>query len=131
MTRARTAVALLLATTLAASGCGVLFRGSIPARSLYRLALPDSMPGGVAIDSAPGRGGGGATVTRAALDGTMGILRYETSGLYGESNIVYRTGDLEYASYPNREWALPLGEMLGLITARLATSSRLTRDVPF
>ena len=122
--RACLALALLGATT----GCGLLgFGGKLPPRELYRLASPDSLPGrGTTTEAAPG---GGASA-RPALDGSLAILTYETPGLYGESGIVFRIGDVSYGAYPSREWALPLGEMLGQLTARLAEGAGLTRDTP-
>jgi ABC-type uncharacterized transport system auxiliary subunit len=124
MTRRRIELLLGLSLLGVSMGCGVLFRGTLPPRSLYRLSLPDSAALGRPLDSASRPAGDG----RAALPGSLGIMRYETPGLYGESNIVYRVGDTEYATYPNREWALPLGEMLGLVTARVAGSHALALE---
>lgn len=122
-------LALVLLLPLLAAGC---IRGTLPARELYRLTPPDSaFRGGASpLDTAPGRGGGGGDVVRPTLDGTLGIMPYETPGLYGETGIVYRVGEAEYGVYPSREWALPLGDMLGLMTARLAAGSTLTRELP-
>jgi ABC-type uncharacterized transport system auxiliary subunit len=45
----------------------------------------------------------------------VAISPFLTPGVYGGDQIVYRIGDTGYGSYPNREWALPLGEMLGML----------------
>ena len=50
-------------------------------------------------------------------DGSVAVSRYVTPGLYGERGIVYRVGESGYATYLSREWAIPLGEMLGRRTA--------------
>ena len=119
---------IALLSLVAASGC--LFRGTLPARELYRLTVPDTLPLGSAhSDSAP-VGGGGGSIVRPVLDGTLGIMSYEAPGLYGEPSIVYRVGETAYGVYPSREWALPLGDMLGQMTARLSAGRGLTRDLP-
>jgi ABC-type uncharacterized transport system auxiliary subunit len=123
----RTCSLAMVVTLAAVSGC---IRGTIPAREMYRLTLPDSV--GLEVprfDGAP-TGGGGGSIVRPVLDGTLGVVAYETPGLYGESSIVFRLGDGEYGAYPSREWALPLGDMLGHITARIAAGHGLTRDLP-
>ena len=128
MTR-RARLAAGLASIALLAGC---IRGTLPPRELYRLTPPDSAfrSGPSALDTAPGRGGGGGDVVRPVLEGTLGIMPYATPGLYGERAIVYRIGESEYGVYPSREWALPLGEMLGLMTTRLAAGSTLTRELP-
>lgn len=125
MRRLRAGAALgLLAVT---AGCRLFgLGGSLPPRELYRLSPPDSATGDGAPSGTARRGSGGA----GSLDGTLGVLAYETPGLYGESGIVFRIGDVAYGAYPSREWAVPLGEMLGQLTARLAAGAGLTRDVP-
>lgn len=86
---------------IAFGGC---LRGTLPAREMYRLALPDtSTRPALGLDGVKG------------LDGDVAIAPFHTPGLYGEDNIIFRIGDLEYGQYPSRLWALPLGEMLGLI----------------
>jgi uncharacterized lipoprotein YmbA len=54
---------------------------------------------------------------------TVRVEPYLTQGIYADPQIVYRTGDSEYAAYPNREWALPLSSMLADITAEVVRSS--------
>jgi ABC-type uncharacterized transport system auxiliary subunit len=46
----------------------------------------------------------------------VAIARYATPGVYGGRGIVYRVEDTEYGVYPTREWAIPLGEMLAMLT---------------
>lgn len=50
------------------------------------------------------------------IDGDLAIRAYATPGLYGERGIVFRIDERAYGVYPSREWALPLGEMLGVLT---------------
>lgn len=119
------ALGAALAVVLLAS----CIRGTLPARELYRLAASDSAVGGEVASDSTARGGGGAVV-RPVLDGPLAIMPYETPGLYGERGIVYRVGETEYGVYPSREWALPLGDMLGHLTARMAAGTTLSRDVP-
>ena len=60
-------------------------------------------------------------------EGSIAVSRYVTPGLYGQRGIVYRVGEAGYASYPSREWAIPLGEMLGRRTADLMQEKPLVR----
>jgi ABC-type uncharacterized transport system auxiliary subunit len=60
-------------------------------------------------------------------DGSLAVARYITPGLYGQRGIVYRVGEAGYATYPSREWAIPLGEMLGRRTADLVQVKPLVR----
>ncbi len=104
------AIALVITLT----GCSVLriLTGSgprPPARELYRLTLPDT-------------GAGHASgVADAPLVGTLAVTSYVTAGVYSDPGIVYRLGDSQYGAYPNREWAVPLGEQLGALTERVLT----------
>jgi uncharacterized lipoprotein YmbA len=41
---------------------------------------------------------------------------YATSGVYADPQIVFRLGETTYGTYPNREWAVPLGTMLADVT---------------
>ena len=69
------------------------------------------------------------SVTVADLpDGSVAVSRYITPGLYGERGIVYRVGEAGYATYLSREWAIPLGEMLGRRTADLMQEKPLLRS---
>lgn len=49
------------------------------------------------------------------LAGSIAVSPFITPGVYGGDEIVYRIGETEYGTYPNREWALPLGDMLGMM----------------
>ena len=125
----RVAITLLGATlAVATAGCGVLFRGTIPARELYRLTMPDSMVRAASLADGTTSSAGDDN-PRPTLAGTLAILPYETPGIYGEATIAFRTGESAYGVYPNREWALPLGDMLGHATATLA-AGHFTREAP-
>lgn len=93
-----------------AAGC---FRGKLPPREFYRLTSVDT-PAGV---PKPGV---------APLAGTVAVKAYTTPGIYGSDLIVYRVGDARYGAYPYREWAIPLGEMLGAATERIVRDAQLT-----
>lgn len=121
--RRRVALAALLLLPL---GC---IRGTLPARELYRLVVPDSVVAAGQVTARP-PAGGTESLLRPALDGTLAVLATETPGLYGENGIVFRVGDGEYGAYPAREWALPLGDMLGHLTARVAAAGGLVREAP-
>jgi uncharacterized lipoprotein YmbA len=45
------------------------------------------------------------------------VEAYDTPGVYADPQIVYRDDAMRYATYPNREWAIPLGTMLATLTA--------------
>jgi uncharacterized lipoprotein YmbA len=100
---ALTAVATLLALT-------ACVRGKVPARELYRLRTISASPGAPATD-------GDGHSTFAALGELVSVEPYATPGVYGDPQIVYREGETRYGTYPNREWALPLGTMLATLTA--------------
>ena len=89
------------------------FNGPLPARELYRLTVAP-MP-----ETAP---------TPGPLQGTIEVARYDTPGLYGDGNIVFRTGDNEYGVYPSREWGIPLGQMLGVLAEGAIERNPLTTD---
>lgn len=113
---------MLCALPLAVEGCVVvrcvIFGrcGDGPRDELYRLTLPDTAARTV--------DGGGA----APLHGTLAIATYATPGIYSGSGIVFRRGDIEYNYYPNREWAIPLGEQLGVVTERILARGQLTTE---
>lgn len=114
--------ALLPLLAVFALACGG-WPGKLPPRELYRLTLP------VIADSAAS----GATVTATdgtppPLPGTLGIAEYVTPGIYGDPPIVYRLNDTEYGSYPNREWAVPLADQLGVLTERVLGRVPLTAE---
>lgn len=105
---------LATAAALAPLGC---IRGTLPPREFYRLSVPDSasVPDGVT---------GGAR--GAPVSGTVAIAPYVAPGLYAEPSIVYRIGESEYGTYPTREWAVPLSQMLGVLTERVLARAPLT-----
>lgn len=109
--RAALAAASLL-VALAASGC---IRGTLPARQYFRLSMPDSVAAATR-DSA----------TVALATGTLGIAEYVTPGIYAGGGIAYRIGESEYGTYPSREWAIPLGQMLGVLTEGVLRRAPLT-----
>ena len=93
------------------AGC---IRGSLPAREYYRLAPADTI----------------ALARRDAmpppLTGSITIAHYDSPGIYGADGIVYRVGAAQYGAYPSREWAIPLGEMLGSLTESVMRMRPLT-----
>lgn len=81
---------------------GACFRSKLPPLEQYRLAPTPAAD--MRASSATG-----------PLDGSVAVSRFLTPGVYGGDQIVYRIDETGYGSYPNREWALPLGEMLGML----------------
>ena len=102
---------LACVAAIVSSGC---FRGTLPPRQFYRLSLPDSL-------ASVGRPTGAPPLT-----GSIAIARYDTPGIYGTGSLVYRVGSSAYGAYPSREWAIPLGEMLGSITEGIVRQRSLT-----
>jgi ABC-type uncharacterized transport system auxiliary subunit len=102
-----------------AAGCPIRI-GKLPAREMYRITLPgpgDSAMAITATDGAP-----------PPLAGTLGIAEYTTPGIYGDPQIVFRINDTEYGSYSSREWAVPLGDQLGVLTERVLAHTPLTAE---
>jgi len=93
------------------AGC---FRGKLPPREFYRLTVPDSLA------RTSGRG------APPPLSGPVAIVAYATPGIYGSGSVVYRVGSSAYGVYPSREWAIPLGEMLGAMTETVMEHRALT-----
>ncbi|MDQ6887006.1 MAG: ABC-type transport auxiliary lipoprotein family protein [Gemmatimonadota bacterium] len=116
MSKPITALALLSA--LSAAGCLGSLGGSLPAVELYRIAP-------VHADSASERG---PAVTPGTVRGSIAITRYDTPGIYSGHGIVYRVEQSGYGVYPNREWAIPLGEMLGSLTEGLLSGAPLSAE---
>ena len=106
---ARTSV--LCAALLLSSGC---IRGKLPPREFYRLVPTESI-----VEAARPSG-------PAPLAGSIVIASYKTPGIYGSGSIVYRVGPSSYGTYPSREWAIPLGEMLGTLTEDVIRRRALT-----
>ena len=109
----------MLAAIAMLGSAGACFRGSLPPREYYRLQLPDSLM--------PPRGSA-AAATLPPLDGSLAIGAYRAPGLYGRSGVVFRLNGTEYGSYPSREWAIPLGDQLGLVTEAVLRAEPLTRE---
>ena len=107
----------VLFASLLVSGC---FHGKLPPQEFYRLHLPeptDSIAAATPDATAP-----------ALSPGGIAIVPYIAPGLYGDRNIVFRVDDASYGSYPNREWALPVPTMLGMLTEDIFRARPLTRD---
>ena len=98
---------------LAALSVGGCFRGKLPPREFYRL-VPVEAP---ATSTASGK---------PPLTGSIFVASYKTPGIYGSGSIVYRVGEAAYGEYPSREWAIPLGEMLGEMTENVVRARGLT-----
>jgi ABC-type uncharacterized transport system auxiliary subunit len=94
-------IAILAVGALLLSSSGACFRSKLPPLEQYRLAPAPTPPP--------------ATNAEGPLPGSVAVSRFLTPGVYGGDQIVYRIDDTGYGSYPNREWALPLGEMLGML----------------
>jgi ABC-type uncharacterized transport system auxiliary subunit len=88
----------------------------VPPRELYRVSLPDTAERSQVAPNTP------------RIPGTLAIAEYATPGIYGDPGIVFRIGESEYGSYPNREWALPLGNQLGVLTERVLAREPLTME---
>lgn len=123
-------VPLLLVLLMAATALGGCF-GKLPAREMFRLSVeapPAALSHGSALpaptvpDSASRRS--------APLRGALAVEPYVTPGLYGDPGIVYRVGESEYGAYPSREWAIPLGEMLGMIAESVLSLHPISTDPP-
>jgi uncharacterized lipoprotein YmbA len=107
---------LVLGAVLASLAC---FRArSVPPIEMYRLLPTAAEAASVALP----------TPSSDLPEGSVAVSRFVTPGLYGQRGIVYRVGESGYASYPFREWAIPLGEMLGRRTADLLQERPLVRD---
>ena len=93
----------IAASALLVTMVGACFGSKLPPLEQYRLA-PAGDPSGLSGSDSNG-----------PLPGSVAVSRFITPGVYGGASIVYRIGETGYGSYPNREWALPLGEMLGMV----------------
>lgn len=98
--------AALTALAFSLGGCSILNRSPAPPREMYRLVVDQDSQDALADPNG----------FVSPLDGDLTIRAYTTPGLYGDRGVVYRIGDRQYGIYPSREWALPLGEMLGVLT---------------
>lgn len=113
--RMRRALVVLggMVLALAPAAC---IRGHLPAKELYRLTTADSAAATTALAFAPA----------GVAPGSIAIAPYETPGVYGDPGIVYRVDESSYGVYPAREWALPVGTMLGLMTQDVFARHPLT-----
>lgn len=91
-----------------------------PPRELYRIILPAVLD----TDSVTPRTDG----TASPLTGTLAISHYVAPGIYGDPGIVFRIDDTRYGAYPNREWAVPISEQLGVLTERVLARQPLTAE---
>jgi len=109
-------VALIL---LSSAGCGNIFRGMFgpprPALERYRLEIRTPV--------APSN-----VVRRNVLPGRLAIAPYITHGVYAANGIVFRVDDVRLDAYTNREWAIPLRDMLGEATETLLEGNPLTSE---
>lgn len=94
-----------------ATGC---IRGRLPAREFYRLPPQDSA-------LFPTRPPGVPPLTES-----IAIAPFDTPGIYASGSIVYRIGATHYGAYPSREWAIPLGEMLGSLSEAAVRRGAIT-----
>jgi len=114
-------VGLMLAIVplLATAGCGILIRRP-PPRELYRIILPAALDTDSVVPPTDG--------TAYPLAGTLAISQYVAPGIYGDPGIVFRIDDTRYGAYPNREWAVPIAEQLGVLTERVLARAPLTAE---
>jgi ABC-type uncharacterized transport system auxiliary subunit len=103
-------------------GAGACIHGKLPPIEYYRLRLPQ----GGESQPPPMMDHDGGIVGLPA--GAIAILPYAAPGIYGDGGIVYRIDESSYGAYPNREWAMPVPTMLGMLTQDLFQTRPLTRD---
>lgn len=101
---------------LVAAGCVPDFLKRRPPLEQYILTLPRPEVGSTAAVAPP------------VLTGTLAISPYVTRGVYDERGIVFRIDDHQLASYPSREWAIPLRDMLGTLTEQALAVAPLTAE---
>ena len=109
--------ARIVALALLAVAAGCLRSRTVAPIEMYRLLPTAAETSGVVAPA----------LIEGLPEGSLAISRYITPGLYGQRGIVYRVGESGYATYPSREWAIPLGEMLGRRTADLLQAKSLVR----
>ena len=107
-----------LLALLSTSSC---IHGKLPAREFYRLHLPEPTDSIAAAEH-------DALPAPRLPAGDIAIVPYVTPGVYGDGNIVFRVDENSYGTYPNREWALPIATMLGMITEDVFRAHPLTHD---
>ena len=117
MRRLRLTLAIL--PLLATAGCWPWGNRTAP-RELYRIILPAALDTDSVARSLDG--------SAYPLAGTLAISQYVAPGIYGDPGIVYRIDDTRYGAYPNREWAVPIAEQLGVLTERVLAREPLTSE---
>lgn len=115
----RIGLALALLPLLVTAGCPIFGHGP-PPRELYRIVLPTALDSDSVVPPVDG--------AAFPLAGTLAISQYVAPGIYGDPGIVYRIDDTRYGSYPNREWAVPIAEQLGVLTERVLSRVPLTGE---
>lgn len=112
----RSLIAVIL---LSSAGCGNIFKGMFgpprPALESYRLNIVAPAPGASAT-------------RRTSLPGRLAIVPYVTRGVYASNGIVFRIDEVRLDAYTNREWAIPLRDMLGEATETLLEANPLTNE---
>lgn len=116
----RTLTTRLFAAVAPLFVAGCFLHGKLPAREYYRLRVPEPTDSIAAVEH-----DGAAPVLPA---GAIAVLPYVAPGIYGDGNIVFRVDESAYGSYPNREWAVPLPTMLGMLTEDIFRAHPLTKD---
>jgi ABC-type uncharacterized transport system auxiliary subunit len=111
----------LAAATALLLAAGCFHIRPLPPREMYRITLPEP----VEADTAKVTGTDGSP---PPLNGTLGVAEYLTPGVYGDPQIVFRINDTEYGAYPSREWAVPLGDQLGVLSERVLARVPLTAE---
>lgn len=115
----RLRLTFMILPLLATAGCFLIGRGP-PPRELYRIILPAALDTDSVVPPADG--------ASYPLAGTLAISQYVAPGIYGDPGIVFRIDDTRYGAYPNREWAVPIAEQLGVLTERVLTRAPLTAE---
>lgn len=111
------ALAFTALAALAATGC---LGGRLPPLEYYRIAATDSATLSTELAAT-------SSATVAPLP-SLAIAPFETPGLYGRGQVVFRTGDQAYGTYGSREWALPLSTMLGLVAEDVLRARPLSAE---
>ena len=120
MIKARTPL-LVAFVLLAPTACGGTIRKVLglgppaPPVEHYRLVLP--------VRTTPPD-----TARVRLLPGRLAIAPYVTRGLYASHGIVFRVNDVRLDAYANREWAIPLRDMLGEATETVLEAVPLTSE---
>jgi hypothetical protein len=107
---------------LLVAGVAACFRGRLPSVELYRLTRTPA-PDGTAATS----GEDSAGAARLLPPGGLAVSRYITPGIYDQGGIVYRVEGRGYGAYRFRQWAIPLGEQLGMLTEEVLRSAPIAR----